>query len=696
MPTNPSEFKIFIELLTKEAPEGYKPHLIALEESGKDPVKGFSWEKTGLTIQQAIDRLKTGKNIGIAALTKDRLIIVDRDDLEIKRTKKTLTCTSRKRIGEHDFYFRPSNEGIPNIPTEHQGEVRANNQYVVAPGSYVPCEIEETNIIPKDDRENQGKYTIKDRRTPTQIQIEELPQVFLDQYFKAKAQEENKKISTGDFTPHPHLSPLYKLTFKDIIPNIIYDTRMPHPLHGSDTGKNFIANQTLGHCWRHNVSLTVPQYLAVKYKILTCVEAGNSHTHGGSGPSKLTKDEDLIKKVWEGTTKEGYVKRDDKPPSKNINYDFIKTFKKGNTKINFVNTGLLAKYMLNNGQHYKTFNDTEEIRIYKDGVYIKGKANVSQTTQQLVIKAGGSKLVKNVHTSETLGYIKRATYIERSEFDKNLDTINFKNGLLDIKTRTLNPHNPEYLSVTQVPHNYNPDATCPKWDKFLTEVLPNQTDRQLLQEAFGYCFINGYPYHVAFLLEGKGGNGKGTTLHTLERVLGEENISNKELQELDGQRFSKAGLYGKMANVAADIPNTRLRKTGTFKSLTGGDRIYAEHKHQDGFEFRNKAKLFFSANEVPQTDDDTDAFFQRWKILTYPNTIRGTPKEDSRLEDKLKTELEGIVAWSIKGLYNLLDNNGFNDNTSTDEKRDIWIRKSDTIASSNKAPVILLMLPKAK
>ena len=100
------------------------------------------------------------------------------------------------------------------------------------------------------------------------------------------------------------------------------------------------------------------------------------------------------------------------------------------------------------------------------------------------------------------------------------------------------------------------------------------------------------------MLYGSGKNGKTTFLNLLVRFLGEDNVVNVSLQDLLYNRFSKAKLYGKLANIYDDIPNTKLTGTGNFKILTGKGRVWADLKFKSGFEFVNYAKLIFSCNEL--------------------------------------------------------------------------------------------------
>jgi putative DNA primase/helicase len=95
-------------------------------------------------------------------------------------------------------------------------------------------------------------------------------------------------------------------------------------------------------------------------------------------------------------------------------------------------------------------------------------------------------------------------------------------------------------------------------------------------------------------------------------------------------RFAAARLYGKLANVCPDLPGERLSGSATFKAITGCDRITAEFKYRDSFEFTPFARLLFSANRLPPTNDSSQAFFDRWLVVPFPNRFRETRREMPR------------------------------------------------------------------
>jgi putative DNA primase/helicase len=143
-----------------------------------------------------------------------------------------------------------------------------------------------------------------------------------------------------------------------------------------------------------------------------------------------------------------------------------------------------------------------------------------------------------------------------------------------------------------------------------------------------------------------------------------------------------AELYGKLANIFADLPNRRLVTSSMFKTLVSGDPITAERKHQHPFSFRNYAKLLFSANELPGTNDRTYAFYRRWLIIPFERTFNGAdgnPAPDHQLRAKLKQELSGILNYALLGLHRLTARGEFTETPHTLAAKQRYMHANDSV-----------------
>lgn len=337
-----------------------------------------------------------------------------------------------------------------------------------------------------------------------------------------------------------------------------------------------------------------------------------------------------------------------------------------------------AKKILEKNKILTTY-DNEEMFLYINGIYRPQAENyIKEKIQQEINNQNSAHT-----TNEILGHIKRETYTHRELFDNyNTFEICLKNGILDLTTNQLLPHTPEKKFISQIPLEYNPTIIdCPKIDKFFKEVLEEE-NANAAYELFAYTLLKTSPLQKAFMLIGSGRNGKSTFINLLAHFIGIENCTNISLQELEENRFSRADLYGKHINYFADLPDEALKNTGIFKSITGNDRIKGEHKFKNGFFFTPFAKLVFSANLLPRTPDDTDAFYRRWLLLPFNNefdTTKGNLNENILKELTTKSEMQGLLTKCLEILPTLLKNKKFTGEESIEMTRRKYTRLSDPI-----------------
>lgn len=358
----------------------------------------------------------------------------------------------------------------------------------------------------------------------------------------------------------------------------------------------------------------------------------------------------------------------------NIEFDKEKYFSDGKFYPKLLADDIINEY------HCITFADTDEVYIYKEGIYVEGEAFIKRICEETLQNDANIRRV-----SEVVNHIKRQTYIERKNIaDSNPNFLCVKNGVLNLSNIKegeikLLPHTPDMIFLKKLPVEYQQVAGCPKIKQFLNEIV-RERDIPIIQEMIGYCLWKRYDIDKAFLLVGDGANGKSTFLELITKFLGKENVTSIALQNLENNRFAKAELWGKFANIHSDLPDRALTHTGIFKMLTGGDLISADRKFRGHINFVNYAKLIFACNKIPEARDDTDAFYRRWVIIDFPNKFEND-EADPFILDKISTpeELAGLLNWALEGLKRLLKNGRFSHSISTEETRDRYIKASNPV-----------------
>lgn len=330
--------------------------------------------------------------------------------------------------------------------------------------------------------------------------------------------------------------------------------------------------------------------------------------------------------------------------------------------------------LLMSEHHFKTTMDNKTIFAFnpQKGIY---EANGELVIQRELARLLDDESRKHQYPDVEF-YIQAQTFFNRPEPDPNKLAV--LNGTLHLDTDTLEPASPDNFITAQIPVTYDPAADCPRIRQFMQEIVM-EPQVCMLQQTIGYCLLQAMPLHKSTMLIGGGENGKSTFIKLVEKFLGEDNVSHVALQVLNDNKFAAADLYGRLANVYADIGSKSLVNTGGFKTSTGGDKIRGEEKYKKSFAFNSYAKQIYSCNRIPETHDDTDAFFRRWNIITFPNQFKGDNCNLNMLQEiSTSQELSGLLNLALEQLRNLMKAKVFCTNQTTEEIRQQYMRQSNS------------------
>lgn len=382
--------------------------------------------------------------------------------------------------------------------------------------------------------------------------------------------------------------------------------------------------------------------------------------------------------TWE-SIKKTHLKNNKPPEKEEIPKDeededmIRREFKKNKTK----GTYYLAKHVVNKYNIITVGEKEREMYVYKNGMYHAfGENFIIYPEIQRVLGEETTRASKG----ETFSKIADMTAHERDVFETaDIRYIPLANGVFDFETEELLPHDPKYRFKYQFPIVYDPMATCPKTEAFFNQVLlPEQ--RVIMEEWIGYYFYRNYMFKKAMVLVGEGDTGKTTLLEVITYLLGRENISSISLQKMTGDKFSGAQMYEKHGNLVDELSSKDISDTDAFKMATGNGSITGEYKFGNQFTFQNFAKLTFACNRIPDLADNNDtAFFNRWMIIRFENTIE---KKIPNFIKTLTTEVErsGLFNLAIKGLRRLLKQECFSYNNTADETKLEMMRSGSSIA----------------
>ena len=328
--------------------------------------------------------------------------------------------------------------------------------------------------------------------------------------------------------------------------------------------------------------------------------------------------------------------------------------------------------------NYLFKTDRKTLRVYRydehGQVWIDdGHLYLQELLARILEHRNTESIFKNV-----LHCLKCITY---EEFEPSKAVIATTNGLLNPEKRTLTPFTPNEFVVQQIPHKFAPEAKCPTILKMVTEIV-GENQLTVLQESIGNIFLKGHPFHKITIFIGGGGNGKGQVLALITHLVGVENVSNVTLQALCSDKFERATCYRKMVNLGRDIPQSKISVTGNAKMMSGDDTMTMQNKYGQPFQATpdNLPKQFYSCNQLPPSDDDTDAWYRRQNLIAFNNHFVAGENAVPQIADKLaesETEMSGLLNWALEGTARLLKNKCFSANENIEENREKYVKNSN-------------------
>jgi putative DNA primase/helicase len=224
--------------------------------------------------------------------------------------------------------------------------------------------------------------------------------------------------------------------------------------------------------------------------------------------------------------------------------------------------------------------------------------------------------------------------------------ITFQNSVLEIATGKLLPDAPGYRFTWCLPREYNPLAEgFPTIDGWLNEATGNNSAIKEVLLCYLNAILKGRADLQQFLyLIGIGVSGK-STIKLAEMLIGTENTRSTSLNDFGGNRFESAKVYKKRL-VFFPEQDRYSRDLQKFKSLTGQDKISAEEKGKQAFQFEFDGMVILACNKEIFVGCNNSSWLTRRIIpITFDNPV---PKHKRRdLTKEFEPELSGLTKYIL-------------------------------------------------
>jgi putative DNA primase/helicase len=256
--------------------------------------------------------------------------------------------------------------------------------------------------------------------------------------------------------------------------------------------------------------------------------------------------------------------------------------------------------------------------------------------------------------------------IKPEDLDRDPWLFNCSNGTLDLRSGKLREHRRDDLLTKLCPTPYEPEATCPLWEKTLSTIFAeNASLVDYLRRLCGYCLTGTTGEQILPIFWGEGSNGKSLVFEVVRFVLGTEYVgvgANELLGSGNGNYEPHptylADLFGRRLVTLAETREGGRLNEAQIKKLTGGDRIKARGMREDFWEFTPTHKIWLATNHKPDVRGTDHGIWRRLRLLPFtvrfwdPDKRETGPEHlraDKGLPDKLKAEASGILAWMVRG-----------------------------------------------
>lgn len=281
-------------------------------------------------------------------------------------------------------------------------------------------------------------------------------------------------------------------------------------------------------------------------------------------------------------------------------------------------------------QYRFAYIDGRELRYYKDGWYQPGAEDFVTGELQKVLPDISQHLLR-----ETIAKLSQRNYHSSEECDSDKNILNTENGYVDMAKMKLLPHNPDYLTITQLPVKFVRRPKSKKIRKLLVETLDEKELRKFMLMLGDLLRFDGHKQTIFFFV-GSGHNRKGLVTRLLQRFVGSELCSNLSLEELADRQFAIVNLHGKILNIAGDESPNAPENWHIIRRIAGADTLSGEMKGvQKRVSFRNRAIIICVFNKLPQIDED----YSTWRRIQLIRFKRNFEENDDGKGEEFEATL---------------------------------------------------------
>ncbi len=250
--------------------------------------------------------------------------------------------------------------------------------------------------------------------------------------------------------------------------------------------------------------------------------------------------------------------------------------------------------------------------------------------------------------------------VPAAELDKHAHFLGVRNGVVDLRSGTLLPPDPDLRITLVAACDYDPRARAPVFERTISEVFSGDMDMvEYVMRTFGYALMGNPIEDIMFIAFGNGANGKSTIFNAVRMAFGGyARTADAASFVADGNKGSGGGpredlvrLRGaRFVYVNEPDENGELRE-GMVKTMTGGDTITARGIHaKNSVEITPTWVVYMPTNHKPIIKGNDNGIWRRMGMIPFERNFENDPNvpKDGKRKEKLALEMPGILALIVK------------------------------------------------
>lgn len=294
----------------------------------------------------------------------------------------------------------------------------------------------------------------------------------------------------------------------------------------------------------------------------------------------------------------------------------------------------------------------DAVQIYRDSLTVEdGKTSVPTRVERYLKHAERTRNRNGIENFLELS--KAYLHIEACNLDSRWWELNTVSGIVDLRTGTITPHNPEALHTKICPFSPGDDG-AEEWKSFLELVFSGDQDLIRYKQMRTGLAAYGKVHEESLEIDvGGGKNGKSTLNNAIFKVFGDYATAiDSAILTLDRQQkgASFASLRGVRFATAAELEENARLSVSTLKALCSTDALVIEKKYHDPEVIQPCHSIVLFSNYLPKVASNDNGTWRRIRVIPFNAVMPTGDKQILNYADKLVERCgSSILKWIISG-----------------------------------------------